>query len=177
MILVTGVGSVDPGALKSIKEGLEGVFESEVRLAGGLPEPVYAYNPLRGQYLAASILEALKGVDVRGGAKVLGVVDRDLYAGGLNFVFGQAGRNTAVIALPRLKEGPKGPGGGGAGKGLFSRRALTEAVHELGHTFGLAHCPEPECAMHFSLSLADTDRKGPAFCPRCSKLLEPDAAN
>jgi archaemetzincin len=40
-------------------------------------------------------------------------------------------------------------------------------VHELGHTYGLRHCRDPRCVMHFSNSLHDTDVKGAGFCPRC----------
>lgn len=53
----------------------------------------------------------------------------------------------------------------------FRRRALTEAVHELGHTWGLTHCPNSHCVMHFSNTLADTDVKGSTFCPRCQLQL------
>ena len=57
-------------------------------------------------------------------------------------------------------------------QGLFHKRGLTEAVHELGHTYGLGHCRNPRCVMFFSNSLVDTDRKGPEFCPDCKKQLE-----
>jgi len=50
-------------------------------------------------------------------------------------------------------------------------RAVKEAVHELGHTFGLDHCSDPRCVMHFSNMLADTDRKGREFCPSCRARL------
>ena len=49
--------------------------------------------------------------------------------------------------------------------------ALKEAVHELGHTLGLAHCPNAKCVMHFSNSLADTDRKGSVLCPVCQRRV------
>jgi len=52
-----------------------------------------------------------------------------------------------------------------------SARAVKEAVHELGHTFGLDHCSDPRCVMHFSNMLADTDRKGREFCPSCRARL------
>lgn len=57
-------------------------------------------------------------------------------------------------------------------QGLFHKRVLTEAVHELGHTYGLGHCKNLRCVMFFSNSLVDTDRKGPEFCPDCKKQLE-----
>jgi archaemetzincin len=49
---------------------------------------------------------------------------------------------------------------------------VKEAVHELGHMFGLDHCSDLRCVMHFSNSLADTDRKGRDFCPSCRARLD-----
>lgn len=84
----------------------------------------------------------------------------------LNFVFGLADRATAraIIALPRLRQSFYGLPDDIA---LFRERAIKEAVHELGHTFGLGHCRDRRCVMAFSNSLADTDRKGQEFCERC----------
>jgi len=68
--------------------------------------------------------------------RVLGIVDHDLYVSELNFVFGEAGRNVAVILLTRLRQGFYGLS---EDNGLFHKRVLTEAVHGLGRTYGLAH--------------------------------------
>src|SRR5205823_2449573 len=87
--------------------------------------------------------------------------DVDLYDGGLNFVFGHATIRDrfAVISIARF--GNDGP------EKLMERSAKT-AIHELGHTFGLYHDDaNPDCVMHFSEKLEDTDRKGRAFCARC----------
>ena len=51
---------------------------------------------------------------------------------------------------------------------LFLQRAVKEAVHELGHTYGLGHCRDPRCVMFFSNTLHDTDVKGPGFCAACT---------
>lgn len=50
---------------------------------------------------------------------------------------------------------------------LFKLRALKEALHELGHTFGLMHCPNSYCVMHFSNSIVDTDMKKAEYCFNC----------
>ena len=89
---------------------------------------------------------------------------------GLNFVFGEADtlNGVALISLRRLREGFYGLP---EDEGLLVERAIKEAVHELGHTYGLPHCGDPSCVMRFSNSLKDTDRKGRAFCPACRKRL------
>jgi archaemetzincin len=100
--------------------------------------------------------------------KILGIVDHDLYVPELNFVFGEAGRKAAVISLTRLRQSFYLLT---EDQNLFHQRVLTEAVHELGHTFGLGHCGNPKCVMFFSNSLMDTDRKGSEFCPACRDKL------
>jgi len=101
--------------------------------------------------------------------KILGIVDHDLFVPELNFVFGEASSRAAFISLTRLRQTfyrlPED-------QSLFHRRVLTEAIHELGHTYGLGHCGNPRCVMFFSNRLSDTDRKGPEFCPKCGKNLQ-----
>lgn len=103
--------------------------------------------------------------------KALLIADVDLYAEGLNFVFGEAEieGSLAIISLVRLRESFYGRS---EKRDLFESRVKKEAVHELGHVFGLKHCSSPQCVMFFSNSLSDTDRKGWAFCPRCQLLLK-----
>jgi archaemetzincin len=48
-------------------------------------------------------------------------------------------------------------------------------VHELGHTLGLRHCDDPDCVMHFSNRLTDTDRKQRRLCEECLRELTADA--
>ena len=52
---------------------------------------------------------------------------------------------------------------------LFEQRVIKEAIHELSHTFGLSHCEESRCVMHFSNSLQETDFKNYIFCKKCDK--------
>jgi archaemetzincin len=96
------------------------------------------------------------------------VVDVDLFVPGLNFVFGLAPGSTAVISLVRLRHEYYGER---KNEYLFRDRALKEAIHELGHTFGLHHCPDIRCIMHFSNCLEDTDIKCPDFCKVCSNKI------
>lgn len=54
---------------------------------------------------------------------------------------------------------------------LFRQRTLKEAVHELGHTWGLEHCDSPQCVIHFSNTLAGIDAKAATLCDRCARQL------
>jgi predicted Zn-dependent protease len=58
-----------------------------------------------------------------------------------------------------------------ADKEPFRSSALKDAIHELGHTFGIGHSANPGFVMSFSTTLEETDRKGAAYRPRCEEML------
>jgi archaemetzincin len=98
--------------------------------------------------------------------KILAICDFDAYSDELNFVFGEARLDGSICAiyLPRLRQEFYGLKPDGS---LFYNRLVKEAVHELGHTFGLSHCKNMKCVMHFSNSLSDTDIKTNQLCDVC----------
>jgi archaemetzincin len=172
------IGEVEEDALNALRNTLVKVFSGSfcVISKSKLPVPKESWNAARSQYDSARILcevldyaESTEALSDRTD-RVLGVVDLDLYAPGLNFVFGEAqcpGR-AAVISLYRLR-----PEFYGMPKDerLFIGRAAKEAVHELGHTFGLRHCTDQLCVMHFSLHIGMTDVKRAHFCETCFRKI------
>ena len=166
IISLVPLGSVPTDLLPWLAERLAAVFKRPVTVGEPIPLATAGYDSHRRQYRGDALLAALQVVASPAVERMLGLTDVDCYATGLNFIFGQAtleGR-TAFIALPRLR-----PSFYGLAEDLplFRQRVLTEAVHELGHTWGLTHCPNPHCVMHFSNTLHDTDVKGATFCQRC----------
>jgi len=169
-IVLVAAGKVDKRILEELKSDLSKISNRHVSIGKEMPEPDYAFNKKRGQYLASTILDKIaEEKDYVNFEKILGIVDCDLYVPELNFVFGQASSRLALISLTRLRQQyyslPED-------KGIFYKRVLTEAVHELGHTYGLGHCANPDCVMFFSNSIMDTDRKGYQFCPICRKKID-----
>jgi len=162
VIAVAPVGDVAAEELSRLLPVLRQTFGAEVVIAPAVPLPPAAYDRRRRQYLSTALLEALAQARRPGWDRLLGVADVDLFVPELNFVFGEGdpNRGVAVFSLQRLRaEGEE------SGPALLARRAATEAIHELGHSYGLGHCGDARCVMWFSNSLAETDRKGTRFCP------------
>ena len=127
-----------------------------------------AFDKKRRQHRSDVVLREIQAFSSQNGGldRVLGIVDLDVFVPSLNFVFGEATcpGKVALISLWRLR--PEFYGNA-SDMELFLERSLKEAVHELGHTFGLNHCSRASCVMHFSNSILDTDKKQSLFCDEC----------
>jgi archaemetzincin len=169
-IVLVPMWDVSADLLDGLVVSLSVTFGLPCRIAAPISVPPTAFDRRRRQYAGHGILAALGRLDFPDAERVLGIIDADCNAPGLNFIFGQAGVHArdAFIALSRLRQSFYGLP---EDEPLFRERVLKEAVHELGHTYGLGHCPDRRCVMHFSNSLRDTDVKGAEFCPRCRSQL------
>jgi archaemetzincin len=104
-------------------------------------------------------------------ATLLAVLPHDLFIPILTFVFGEAelGGTAAVVSYHRLESQRYGLP---ANPALLTERFRKEALHELGHTLGLFHCPDQGCVMHSSTSVDEIDLKGGDFCGECRDDLQ-----
>jgi archaemetzincin len=160
-VSILPIGGVDTDILLMLVSKLGERFGSITMLPSvEAPEDACSHN--RGQHDSARFLEIAQEAC---GERVLGVTSLDLFAPGLNFVFGRAllGGRGCVISIARLQH---------PDSQIVAERIVKEAIHELGHTLGLDHCKNTRCVMFFSNSIADTDGKGDRFCGRCGADLE-----
>ena len=169
-IIIKPIGNTDNDVIEELKERLNHTFGCGIEITPVFTRLDKTYEAEREQYLAPALLTEIQESDAAKGKMVLGITDVDLYAPKLNFVFGAADvtTSTAIISLHRLRQEYQGfP----SDKALFMDRATKEAVHELGHLFGLEHCADTKCVMLFSNCLADTDQKQTTFCSQCRPKL------
>lgn len=153
--------------LDEIAARLAGLFRVSCHVRTQALDASFARDVVRGQYYSTAILERLAADPLaEGGARLLGITEHDLYVPVLTFVFGEAqiGGPFALVSLHRLREEfyglPPRPE-------LLLQRAVKEAVHELGHTFGLRHCADWRCVMASTHSVERLDVKSEWFCAKC----------
>ena len=170
-ILLQPVGEVSSNVLKRLTTTLPEQFnDSNFILANPIKIPLQAFDDNKMQYVSPKIINFIQqNYKETSYQKILGICDVNAYSGRLNFVFGEAqfGGRIAAIYLTKLKEEI----GELFDERIFLQRVVTEAVHELGHLFGLQHCSASSCVMYFSNSLEDTDKKGNDFCPSCKMKI------
>jgi archaemetzincin len=162
VIYIQPIGHVDPEVLSFLKHSLASISQAEMLNPIEVPEG--AYDKARNQYEGSAILDALPLKE----DAILGITEADAYVEGLNFIFGLAWGSRAFISLWRLRPNLYDPI---EDEDLLKQRSLKEAVHELGHVFGLKHCPNRRCVMHFSNSIRDTDFKDWKFCRSCERKV------
>ncbi len=106
-----------------------------------------------------------------GVSKILGVTSYDLFLPVLTFLFGQAqvDNRASVFSTFRLHNEFYGLQ---PSPHMLYQRSLKEAVHELGHTFGLRHCINPGCAMNASTYVEDIDLKEAYYCRECEGVVQ-----
>ena len=167
--LVPIYASGESNLLEPLSRRLTQIFDLQVETHAAGFDPESAFDAGRGQYNSTLLLAQLLREPIDGG-RILGITGVDLFIPVLTYVFGEAqldGR-AAVVSSHRLA--PEGYGLP-ANPDLLFKRIVKESVHELGHTYGLDHCPDSTCVMFFSNSLRDTDRKSSDFCPDCLRRL------
>ena len=160
-----GVATADEDLMADVRLQAEHVFGVQARLWHGHERPTDSFDPRRQQHSSTKILKWLLETRPRHGRKIVGITDVDLFIPILTFVYGEAqlGGEAAVVSMARLvpdnafRPEPL----------LLKARVLKESIHELGHTFGLLHCPRPECVMARSVNLVQVDAKDAALCRDC----------
>ena len=179
IIYLQRIGDIDPGILIVLKKNLKRFFKKYNIKVVILPDQLLAldseYDSEERKYDAIQVKERL----ITHGKnhnyyRILGVTNIDILTKSSKFLFGVAdlpknkSYGGALISVTRLREEFYGWTENAA---KFEQRVLKEAIHELGHTFGLKHC-ENLCVMRSSNSLVAADKKLSKFCEECVKRID-----
>jgi archaemetzincin len=167
---VLPIGEVSEMVPKTVAAHVLGYLNLDVDVLSPLPHPAYAHDERRLQYNAGTILKAFESDLYADFAKIIGVLDVDLFVPIFTHVFGEAkqGGKYALVSVFRLK---RNSDGSTATESLTLERAGKVALHELGHLFALRHCMDEKCLMHFSGDFKQLDKVPLYFCRYCSVFL------
>jgi len=169
-LYLVAVGSVPDKVWEWIENAAAEWFPLPIQHLPGLSIPESAYDPKRKQYQSVDIMRMLAQCAPHDNSRVLGITDVDLSIPMLSFLFGQAQLDgpVAIVSLCRLQQEFYGLP---AQNDVLRERLAKEVLHEMGHTFGLVHCPEQKCAMSLSTHIGLVDEKAERYCSRCGLQL------
>ncbi len=169
-ILISPVGELGNELVEAVAAEIERVFGCTTETATVLEDLSFALDQNRQQYHSTLILEQLAASTPDHCLKALAIAQVDLFIPILTHVYGEAqlGGTASIVSTFRLNESRSGlniaP--------QYIERIVKEAIHELGHTFNLRHCPEHTCIMHYCRNEEDVDRKSDELCRYCKIMLE-----
>jgi archaemetzincin len=151
------------------ERALAAFYTVRVRVAPQAALPSTAYYPKRGRYRAEKLLTHLD--ETHGGAfRVMGLTATDISTTkgdipdwgvlGLASMDGRA----CVLSAFRCRRSARN-------QAHAIERLGKTAVHELGHTFGLEHCPNIGCLMEDGKGTVLTTDRETDLCVECRKKL------
>jgi hypothetical protein len=89
-VVLVPIGPVPMEVLTQLRTDLPAIIRRDVVMGAEIPLPAASFQPSRKQHLGQALLDELKRHDVPDADRVVGLIDADVYAPGLNFIFGQA---------------------------------------------------------------------------------------
>jgi archaemetzincin len=156
--------------IEALEKSVHRTFGYETRRIKPRVSLEKAFDLKRSQYSSSQILIQMIAQPPPDAVKILGVVNVDLFIPILTFVFGEAQLRGigSLVSMHRLNNRFYGIP---ENRDLLTERLVKEAVHELGHNFGLVHCANPRCVMRSSTYVEDIDFKSREMCGDCRNRL------
>jgi archaemetzincin len=145
-IFIQPLGNIDTAYTSYLKIHISRFYKMEVQILKMTPLPKNAFYNLRNRYKADSLLLFLLTGAAEKNQYIIGVTHRDISTSkgnitdwgvmGLGFMPGKA----CVISTFRIKNNLRN-------RQHELERFFKVGLHELGHNFGLGHCPSQHCIM------------------------------
>lgn len=165
-ITLISFGYFDQEILERIAPDISREFSIPTRTKSGNLDLSEFYDPSRRQYNGTTLLKKIDNQFAIDSSKTLGIFNIDLFIPILTYIFGQAFLNgrIGIASLYRLHNERYGIK---TDNSILLERFRKEAIHELGHMFGLIHCSDSLCVMKSSTYVEDIDQKGQTLCSGC----------
>lgn len=166
-IAIQPLGQFDAKLVEKVKQTILATYQADVIIlpAKELPQETY-YQP-RNRYRAEKLAVYLSKIDSKT-TKILGLTVKDISTTKGEFVdWGILGlallnQRPAIVSTFRMKQ---------VSEKLFLERLGKVIKHEIGHTFGLDHCPNLYCIMEDAKGTIKTVDKEKDFCSDCKIKL------
>lgn len=171
VVAIQPLGRVKPEDIARVQTGIRALYAVDVEVLAEKPLPKTAYYPPRERYRAEKLLDSLEQETDKRFTKVIGLTTRDISTSkgdvedwGI-FGLGGLGGRACVVSTFRLRAGK-------ATDPVFQARLVKVVNHELGHTFGLEHCPAAGCFMQDAGGkIATVDGESGKPCPACAARM------
>lgn len=170
-IAIQPLGTFDAKLIDAVKKQLVTKYGVEVIIKPSCPLPQEAYYPKRARYRAEKLLDFLNCKDTAA-TKVLGLTTVDIsttkgiYPDWGILGQGQMNGRPCVVSTFRMKGTTTK-----VSDEVFRARFAKVVAHEIGHTYGLDHCPNKGCLMEDAKGTVKTVDTETDFCPSCKARL------
>jgi archaemetzincin len=156
--------------LAVVSDSIQAMLRIPVDVLSPIPLPDHAYMAAREQYNAMAVIKYLATLHTESYIKLLGITGQDICNPIVTYVYGEAYMNgrAAVMSYARLSPGTRGTM---VPREVQLERAVKVALHEIGHTFNLAHCLTDRCVMKASHNILQLDEKLNYLCDYCEAFL------
>ena len=161
-ITIQPFNEIDSSIINAVADSIF-KFCSRVKIKSKWNLPEFAYYTPRNRYKADSILKYLSD-NAATNEVIIGITTKDISTSKGNIAdfgvmgLGKCPGNVCVASSFRLD------------KDNIKSQLFKVAIHELGHTQGLPHCPNKYCFMRDAEGKNPTDEEK-EFCLKCSKVL------
>lgn len=171
-IAIQQLGPFDSSLINLVIPEIKSQFDNpKIIVLKPISLPSKAYYKPRNRYRAEILLEFLDSLRSNRYTRILGLTQTDIsttkgsYEDWGIFGLGAISAGPCVVSSQRLRKN--------ATESEFKQRFCKVVIHELGHTFGLDHCPAETCIMtDYKGTIKSLDISKMHFCAKCSQLIK-----